>query len=250
MSAKVLYLGDTALSAAASYLAGVLAHHDIEFDYVASDVAFDASHPADDRTALVISDYKADKFAPADFERVVARVRNGMGLLMIGGWESFVGQGGDYHTTPLADILPVVMSGKDDRVNSFAPCMIQPAGEHPITRGLPFAERAAAINGYNQWRAKPDATTILSVKRYSATYTDGDFQFLPQSLDALLVVGHVEGGRVACYAGDVAPHWAGGFVDWGDRRHVLQARGAMDIEIGNWYLEFFGNLVKWVAQAL
>ena len=40
----------------------------------------------------------------------------------------------------------------------------------------------------------------------------------------------------------------GGFVDWGDSRHVLCAEGAEEIEVGNWYVEFFGNLVKWVAR--
>ena len=250
MNLKVLYLGDTALNAAASYLAGVLTHHGIAFDYVASDVAFCASQLSDDCDALIISDYMADKFAPADFENILTRVRHGMGLLMIGGWESFTGLGGDYHHTPLADILPVVMQGSDDRVNSYSPCMLQPEHDHPITSGLPFAEQAVAINGYNQWRAKHDAATILSVKRYSATFTDRDFQFSPRSLDPLLVVGHAGDGRVACYAGDVAPHWAGGFVDWGDRRYALQAEGAEEIEVGNWYVEFFGNLVKWVAKEL
>ena len=43
MSFKVLYLGDTALNSAASYLAGVLSHHGTEFDFVASNVAFRAS---------------------------------------------------------------------------------------------------------------------------------------------------------------------------------------------------------------
>jgi uncharacterized membrane protein len=248
MSLKVLYLGDTTLQTAASYLAGVLSHHGIAFDYVASDVSFPASLLTNDCDALIISDYMASKFPQDDFANIVARVRGGMGLLMIGGWESFSGLGGDYHDTPLADILPVVMKGSDDRVNSFAPCMIRPDGDHPITGGLPFAEQAAAINGYNQWRAKEDAATILSVQRYSAAFTGGDFKLTPQSLDPLLVADHADEGRVACYAGDVAPHWAGGFVDWGDRRCALQAEGAEEIEVGNWYVEFFGNLVKWVAQ--
>jgi len=248
MSFKVLYLGDTTLQTAASYLAGVMLHHDIDFDYVASDIAFDPACLSHNYDAIIISDYMSTQFAQGSFEAIVDRVRSGMGLLMIGGWESFTGLGGDYHNTPLADILPVVMKGIDDRVNSSSPCMIGPDCDHPITQGLPFAEHAAAINGYNQFRAKEHATTVLSLKRYTATYADGDFQFTLRDHDPLLVVDTVGSGRVACYAGDVAPHWAGGFVDWGDRRHVLQADGAEEVEVGNWYVEFFGNLVKWVAQ--
>ena len=250
MSSKVLYVGDTALQAAASYLAGVLHHHAIKFDYVASDTAYSADRLGDDCDGLIISDYMAKQFAPSDFEQILVRVRSGMGLLMIGGWESFTGLGGDYHGTPLADVLPVEMKGSDDRINSYAPCMIQPVADHPVVAGLPFAQHAAAINGYNQFQARGDGTTVLSIKRYSTEFADGAFQFSPESLDPLLVVGQAGEGRVACYAGDVAPHWAGGFVDWGDQRHVLQAAGAEEVEVGNWYIEFFGNLVKWVAKEL
>ncbi len=248
MSLKVLYLGDTTVHTAASYLAGVMLHHDIDFDYVSSDVAFDPAQLSHDYDAIIISDYMADRFARANFDGLLGCIRRGTGLLMIGGWESFTGLGGNYHDTPLADILPVVMKGSDDRVNSYTPCMIQPECDHPITRGLPFAEHAAAINGYNQLQAKEDATTVLSVKRYTAAFTDGDFQFSLRDLDPLLVVHIAGNGRVACYAGDVAPHWAGGFVDWGDRRHVLRAEESEEVEVGNWYVDFFGNLVKWVAQ--
>ncbi len=248
MSLKVLYLGDTTLQTAASYLAGVLLHHGIDFDYVPSDATFDSDQLSSDYDAIIISDYPSEQFLPGALEQIACRVQGGTGLLMIGGWESFTGLGGDYHNTPLVDILPVVIQGSDDRVNSFSPCMIQPECVHPIVQDLPFAEHAAAINGYNQFGAKEGATTVLSLKRYDAVLSDGDFQFSLHDHDPLLVVTDTGGSRVACYAGDVAPHWAGGFVDWGDRRHVLCADGAGEIEVGNWYVDFFGNLVKWVAQ--
>jgi hypothetical protein len=38
---SVLYLGDTSLDTSASYLAGVMTHFDVGFDYVASDEAAD-----------------------------------------------------------------------------------------------------------------------------------------------------------------------------------------------------------------
>ena len=247
---KVLYLGDTALSGAASYLAAVLTHRRIDFDYVASDTNFSDHWLDGDFSALIVSDYLASRFSPSQLEAIVARVRDGMGLVMIGGWESFTGLGGDYHTTALADVLPVVMKGEDDRVNSYAPCMILPVADHEITTSLPFATHAVAINGYNQFRAKPDAQTILSLKRYQAAIVNDDVEFTACQVDPLLVVDQVGQGRVACYAGDVAPHWAGGFVDWGEQRHVLQAQGGDEVEIGDWYIQFFGNIVRWVSREI
>ena len=54
-------------------------------------------------------------------------------------------------------------------------------------------------------------------------------------------------GRVAAFATDVAPHWVGGLVDWGDRIITAQAPGANEVEIGNWYAELLANMVGWTA---
>jgi hypothetical protein len=48
-------------------------------------------------------------------------------------------------------------------------------------------------------------------------------------------------------ATDVAPHWVGGFVDWGDQR-VAQAVANDGIEVGNWYARFFRNLLVWTGN--
>ena len=40
MRRTILYLGDTALDRQASYLAGVLTHYGLDFDYVGSDECF------------------------------------------------------------------------------------------------------------------------------------------------------------------------------------------------------------------
>ncbi len=250
MDKKVLYLGDTSLATAAAYLAGVMSFHGIEFDYVDSDTVFDDALLENDYAVVIISDYASKQFSAEQQAALIEQVRNkGLGLWMIGGWETNVGLGGDYHESLLADILPIQLKNSDDRINSYAPCMIKWEAEHAIIEGLPFKSHAPAINGYNQFTAKLEAQTLLSVKRYAAAL-ENDFTFSEVSTDPLLVVDTVGGGRVASYAGDVAPHWAGGFVDWGDERHALQAEGASDVEIGNWYIQFFGNIIKWLAQEL
>jgi uncharacterized membrane protein len=171
-------------------------------------------------------------------------------LWMIGGWESYVGLGGDYHNTVLAEILPLQMQESDDRVNSFTPCMIRAESDHVIVRDLPFNSESAAINGYNKLRLKKDAELILSLQRFSASWHKNECVFAEQNSAPLLAVGTAGAGRVASYAGDVAPHWAGGFVDWGDRRHLLQAAGAGEVEIGNWYIQFFSNIIKWLVRKI
>ena len=250
MDKRVLYLGDTSLATAAAYLAAVMTYHGIAFDYVDSDTPCDDALLDQDYAVIIISDYASKQFSAAQQSALIERVRQkGIGLWMIGGWETHVGLGGDYHESALAEILPVHLQNTDDRINSYAPCMITLESEHAIVDGLPFKLQAPAINGYNQFTAKSDAQTLLSVKRY-AVVLDSDFTFSEVSIDPLLVIAEEGHGRVANYAGDVAPHWAGGFVDWGDERHALQAAGAGDVEIGNWYIQFFGNIIKWLAREL
>jgi uncharacterized membrane protein len=96
----VLYLGDTSLDTAASYLAGIMTHFNIGFDYIASD------EPADrflvDEAAyrlVILSDYPARNLKMSQMEQIAAWVRVGAGLLMIGGWESFQGSDGSYNGT-------------------------------------------------------------------------------------------------------------------------------------------------------
>ena len=56
-------------------------------------------------------------------------------------------------------------------------------------------------------------------------------------------------GRTAALATDLAPHWVGGLVDWGDgERVVAQAPGSWPIEVGNFYAQFIANLLTWTGQ--
>ena len=240
---KILYLGDTTLDQAASYLAGIMDHASIAFDYRASDWAFvDEGNYA----AVILSDYPASNFTAAQLDDLAAKVNNGMGLLMIGGWESFVGQGGNYHQTPLADVLPVVMGDADDRMNHYGPCAIGKCADHAIIDGLPFVEHPASFNGFNRVKAKNDAKEILSVRPYRIAAAGDAFEFIGEQSHPLLTLGMYGRGKTAAYSSDVAPHWAGGFVDWGETRVTLQAPGSGEVEVGNWYVEFFARLVRWV----
>ena len=106
----VLYMGDTSLDTAAAYLAGVMAHFEIGFDYVASDDPADRFLvDAAEYRLIILSDYPTRRLETGQMERIEAWVRKGAGLLMIGGWESFQGSGGLYAGTLIGEILPVRM---------------------------------------------------------------------------------------------------------------------------------------------
>lgn len=119
-------------------------------------------------------------------------VKDGGGLVMVGGYMSFSGIDGRarYQASPLASVLPVIMLDRDDRVEMPEGLVATfPDPEHPALGGTP-ADWPILL-GYNQLKAKPDATVVASFDN-----------------DPLLVVQEVGGGRSVAFASDVAPHWA------------------------------------------
>lgn len=247
MNERICYLGDDDLNGAAAYLSGILNHYGLAHDHVPS-----GERPGEDfldrpYAAYVVSDYPAANFPDGVLEGVVERVTEGAGLVMIGGWESFHGRLGEYHRSPLARALPVVMRQADDRRNCSQPCLIDKIADHPVVEGLPF-DSPPGIGGFNAFEAKEDAATILrSVEFRVERRANGDFEFHRGAESPLLVVGAFGEGRTAALATDVAPHWVGGFVDWGDER-VTADVGEGSIEVGNWYARFFRNLVVWAGR--
>lgn len=248
----ILYLGDGSMDGAAAYLSGVMAHYDLDYEHRPSSEPLDSGTPDRNWSVIVISDYPAANISPEIMSRLVEQVADGTGLIMLGGWDSFQGQGGDYHGSAIGNILPVLISPDDDRVNSSGPCLIFRGAEHPITDGLPFDKDSPGIGGFNRFKAKAEAEVLLESRRYTASIqsADGDRHRLTAlpGPDPLLVSGQYGNGRVCAWASDVAPHWVGGLVDWGPDR--IEARGhgkASAVEVGNLYAEFFVNLLRWTA---
>jgi uncharacterized membrane protein len=143
--------------------------------------------------------FVASRIAVNRLELLAAYVRGGGGLLMVGGYLSFAGIDGRarYGDSPLASVLPVVVSPSDDRVElpEGVVADVEEAG-HPALAGVdgPWP----ALLGYNRVTARDGASTLVRA---------GD--------DPLLVVGAAGAGRSAAFASDLAPHWAPpAFVDW------------------------------------
>jgi hypothetical protein len=250
--ATALYLGDGELGGAACYFAGALAAAGIGYAHVPSTQRPPAGFFATESARLVvISDYAASQLSAADAELLVRRVEAGLGLLMLGGWESYHGVDGKWHESPVSELLPVHIERHDDRVNYDQLALValaDGAAEHPITAGLPWNERPPCIGGFNRFTAKPGAQTLLETWLHELSREGDSLHVRRVAKHPLLVCSELAGGRVACLATDAAPHWVGPFVDWGTPRISAQGPGAGAIEVGRDYARFLQQLVRWVGR--
>jgi uncharacterized membrane protein len=141
-------------------------------------------------------------------------VKNGGGLVMIGGYLTFQGieAKGKWADSPVEEALPVTLFHHDDRVES-PQGVVAHVGDssHAITAGLP-AEWPALL-GYNKVVAKPDAEVLVRVGG-----------------DPLVVAGTYGKGRSAVFTSDCGPHWAPPpFCDW------------------DGYAPLWNNIANWVS---
>jgi hypothetical protein len=247
MTGPILYCGDTHLRNAAAYLAGLLASGGESFHYVPSDRPLSPEDLSAELRLVILSDYPAARCDADCQARIASLVERGAGLLMIGGWESFHGLGGDWDGTAVGAILPVEVSAADDRLNSDRPLLVRRIGSHAITDGLPWETQPPYVGGLNRFTAKSDARVLLSADRLHTQREAGDWEFEIDTTWPLLVTGQHGRGRTAALATDVAPHWVGGLVDWGPGRVSAQATDAEPIEVGDLYAQFFLQLVRWVS---
>ena len=280
---SVAYFGDGTIGGAASYLSGVMKHYEIPFERIDSGSAPPEGFFDEPRALYVLSDYPRSGFRHGDLEKLSRNVEQfGSGLLMIGGWESFHGRLGEYHRTCLADVLPVIMAESDDRQNWPIPALLRTVCSHEIVDELPW-NNPPGVGGYNRFTLKKDAKLILEGVRVEVHVLGADVDeqivdaehsaggsgsgYIPKRRiliplvdgDAIcvrivdqvpmLAIGHYGEGRTAAFASDVAPHWVGGFVDWGPSR-VTEPIGAEGefIEVGENYAKFWRNLVNWTAR--
>lgn len=246
----VLYAGDTHLDGAAAYLAAMMTRWDLDYHYIPSDRAMNADDLAQNPALFVFSDYAASSVSHESQLQIVEQVEQGAGLLMIGGWESFQGSDGRWRGQPVGEILPVHIAEQDDRINCDQPTLVHCAASHAITEGLPWAQRPPTVGGFNRLVAKAEAQTLLEVKRFAARHTGPspeDYSFTCMHSDPLLIVGQHGEGRTAALATDVAPHWVGGWVDWGLRRYPARAQTGQEVEVGDEYARFFHRLLRWTS---
>ena len=257
MAGSILYCGDTDQNGAASYLSGLMALWGWPFDYVPSHVPIPAKLLEVPRSLIILSDYPSARFDLDCQQLAIKQVEQGCGLLMIGGWESFHGFGGDWDGTVLGSALPVEIQTRDDRVNFDQSAWLIPCFDHAITEGLPWYSSPPAIGGMNRVRAKGGTSIVMEAHSFAISVAEpadkGETRLPTLSLSPretllALVVGQRGMGRTAAFLGDVAPHWVGGFVDWGMPRVSAQAPNAGAIEVGGHYARFWKQLLEWTAN--
>src|SRR4051794_15420119 len=125
-------------------------------------------------------------------------VRQGGGLVMVGGYLTFQGiEGkGRWAGSAVEDVLPVTLQTSDDRVECPEGIAPQVVVDHPIVAGLD--QTWPLVLGYNRVTARPAAEVLARVGE-----------------DVLLACQQVEAGRTIAYTTDCGPHWCPPpFVAW------------------------------------
>jgi len=242
---KVVFMGDGSLQGAAAYLGGVLSHAGIDFSYVPSDQP--APLECLDRPSglVILSDYPAKNLSGQAQETLAASVKKGASLMMIGGWESFYGLSGEYHRGPIAELLPVECREADDRVNWCQGVVPRVVKKHPCLEGLPWDE-PPVFCGFNGTSLRQGAELVLSARLLRIR--GENLSFLGEECP-LLAFDSYGRGTTAALTTDLAPHWVGGWVDWGQQRINAQAPGGAEVEVGHLYAKFITQLVNFLLKA-
>jgi len=175
---------------------------------------------------VIISDIGANSFllskttfakSELDVERIdIIRdfVLEGGALLMVGGYMTFAGIDAKarWGRSSLAEVLPVTVLDRDDRVEIPGGVAPKVVTGHPIVAGLD--EVWPNLLGLNEVVAKPSATTLAVAGAHP-----------------LLVVDSAGEGRSAAFTSDLAPHWATpDFLAWSG------------------YGPLFDRVVRWLAN--
>jgi hypothetical protein len=160
-------------------------------------------------------------------EALVRRVRDGAGLVMLGGYNS-LGPGG-YGGSPLEAVLPVLVGGPDvgQAPEPFLPVLTPEGRAHPVFAGIArfFPSKAAgpAVEGLPPL----DGCVHVAAARPGATVLA-----LHPGGGPVLAVQPAGKGRTAVFTGDTTRNWQ-------------QGPRALDQESP--FLRFWGQLVRWLA---
>jgi len=183
---------------------------------------------------IILGDIDSTFFSRQQLDLIEQAVKEGAGLLMIGGEASF-GPGG-YATTPIADLLPVKLGGRGDK-QFKQPFLLQLTDEgmaHPIFRGtLDFfqnrTEREGVVMprlaGSTEVLGRKPAATVLAVNP-DKTGQDGQ----PLIIVAVQQYGT---GRTMALTADTTWQWY--FLPKGIGQETP-------------YVKFWGQAIRWLAN--
>ncbi len=180
---------------------------------------------------ILLGDLDSTYWKSQAMDLMIKRVREGAGLLAIGGYHS-LGPGG-YGATALQGVLPVVMGGRDagQMTDPFLPVLTAEGRGHPIFAnidkffpspttppqmvGLPPLDGCVRVQG-----ARPGAQVLAVHPEKGGS--------MP-----VLAVGPAGKGRTAVFTGDTTRNWQ-------------QVPHALDQESP--FLRFWGQMIRWLAN--
>lgn len=245
MSRRILFLGEGSLHGPARYLAAILRWSSMSYDRFEDEEEIPKGWFKRHYDAIIFSDYRYAGFTVGSESWLVQQVDEGAGLLMIGGWASFTGLVGRYKGSSIENLLPVSCVHGDDRVNRASGAVLLSVKEaaHPVIKNMNWS-KPPVVCGYHHIQVKEKTTTVLAF--HDLDFTDG----IPRmgASHPALVIGSAGQGRTAAFLTDCAPHWAGGLVDWGDQRVTVKLGRHNVVELGDQYLKFFSQLLKWIVR--
>jgi len=100
----------------------------------------------------------------------------------------------------------------------------------------------AIIGGYNTFKPKKNSELLIKGKLLDIKYDKALTVSVKETEVPLLVSAKIKKGCSYALAFDLAPHWVGGFVDWGICRMRIGFNGSF-IEVGGDYFNFVSNLI-------
>lgn len=233
---KVLYAGDSPAGGPANYLLAILRSLRIPFTHIPPSEKLSPRLMKTFFDAIILSDFSRKNLPQKSEKMILDQISKGSGLLMVGGWGSFSGPFGKWHGSLIEKILPVQCLNQDDRLNFPGGALMHLERRHLMFGKLSFSN-PPVICGMNRVQVKSSGRILLSAKRI----TDG--RRFP-----LLVVDSNYGKKIAALTTDLAPHWCGGMVDWGNRSVKLPVNSKIFVEVGNSYIGFVSSLIQWLVR--
>ncbi|MGI6417466.1 MAG: glutamine amidotransferase [Thermoguttaceae bacterium] len=182
---------------------------------------------------FILGDLDSSYIKPPQQELIAQRVRDGAGLVMLGGYRS-LGPGG-YQGTPIGEILPVLLGDRNvGQVDEpFLPVLTPDGSHHPIFANIAGFFPTASGDASHAGLPELDGCTRVAGARPGATVLAAcPLETGAQGLMPVLAIQPVDKGRAAVFCADTTRKWQQGPRALGQESPFLQ---------------FWGQLVRWAA---
>ena len=243
MSTKILYCGDSPVGGAANYLLGALRHMRARVVHLPPAEKLRPKDLQKSYDVIIFSDYSKTEVDSKVERLITAQVESGTGFLMIGGWGSYSGPLGGWKGSLIEKLLPVICKNSDDRTNFPSGASVVLKNRYGFLNAQSF-KQTPSICGLNAVHPKPGSKILLAAR---PIISNGKKIRLAPKEYPLLVVDSQPDRRVAALTTDLAPHWCGGLVDWGNKTLKLSVTPRIQIQVGNYYIQFITSLLGWLA---